>query len=94
MEKQNNKPASQWKLVYVPEPAEPLPGVAEVRARWLGKWALLRVRVAPEKWVRVKISRVTNDGMVVFGVVRQGVFLPWAAFHMRHIPLLLKLVGK
>jgi len=28
------------------------------------------------------------------GVVREGVFLPWAAFRMEHIPLLLKSVGK
>ena len=90
----NKKQASKWKLAYVPEPVEPLPGVAEVRARWLGKWALLRVRVAPEKWTRVKIYRVTNDGAVLFGVVRQGVFLPWAALEMKHVPLLLRPLGK
>jgi hypothetical protein len=28
------------------------------------------------------------------GVVREGGFLPWAAFRMEHIPLLLKLVDK
>jgi hypothetical protein len=92
MRRQEKRQASQWKLVYVPEPAEPLPGVEEVRARWLGKWALLRV--APEKWVRVKVYRVTNDGDVLIGVVREGVFLPWAAFRMEHIPLLLRSVGE
>jgi hypothetical protein len=60
--RQEKRQASKWKLVYVPEPAEPLPGVEEVRARWLGKWALLRV--ASEKWVWVKVYRVTNDGDV------------------------------
>jgi hypothetical protein len=88
MGRQEKRQASTWKLVYVPEPAEPLPGVAEVRTRWLGKWALLRV--ASGKLVRVKVYRVTNDGNVLIGVVREGVFLPWAAFRMEHIPLLLK----
>lgn len=43
MESHEKRQASSWKLVHVPEPAEPLPGVEAVRARWLGKWALLRV---------------------------------------------------
>ena len=90
MGSQEKRQASKWKLVYVPEPAEPVPGVEAVRARWLGKWALLRV--ASEKWVRVKVYRVTNDGDVLIGVVREGVFLPWAAFRMEHIPLLLRSV--
>jgi hypothetical protein len=88
MRKQEKRQESSWKLVYVPEPAEPLPGVEAVRARWLGKWVLLKV--TSEKWVRVKVYRVTNDGDVLIGVVREGVFLPWAAFRMEHIPLLLK----
>ena len=92
MGRQEKRQESSWKLVYVPEPAEPLPGVVEVRARWLGKWALLQV--APERWVRVKVYRVTNDGNVLIGVVREGVFLPRAAFRMEHIPLLLKSVDK
>lgn len=50
--RQEKRQESSWKLVYVPEPAESLPGVEAVRARWLGKWALLRV--ASEKWVWVK----------------------------------------
>ena len=35
MERHEKRLASTWKLVYVPEPAEPLPGVEAVRARWL-----------------------------------------------------------
>ena len=92
MERQEKRQESSWKLVYVPESAESLSGVEAVRARWLGKWALLRV--ASEKWVRVKVYRVTNDGDVLIGVVRDGVFLPWAAFRMEDIPLLLKPVDE
>lgn len=38
----------------------------------------------------MKVYRVTNDGDVLIGVVREGVFLPWAALRMEHIPLLLR----
>ena len=90
MSEQTKETSGEWRLVYVPEPAEPLPGVAEVRARWLGKWAWCSL--VPEKRQRVKVYRVTNDGMVCIGVVRERVFMPLAAFEMKHIPRILKLV--
>ena len=40
----------------------------------------------------MKVYRVTNDGDVLIGVVREGVFLPWAALRIEHIPLLLRSV--
>ena len=91
MEKAKKK-SSPWTLIEVAEPAEPLPGVAEVRAKWLGKWAWLQL--SSEKQVWVKVYRVNNGGDVSVGVVREGKFVPLAAFRMEHVALLLKLSEK
>lgn len=87
MEKAKKK-STPWQLIEVAEPTEPLPGVAEVRAQWLGKWAWLQLSSGKRVWV--KVYRVSNAGDVSVGVVRDGKFLPWAAFRMEHIARLLK----
>ena len=92
MGQSTQRTSGKWQLVYIPEPAELLPGVAEIRARWLGKSALCSL--SPGKWQWVKVHRVTNDGIVVVAVVRGGVLTPLVAFDMQHIPLVLKSVDE